>query len=370
MNRRLGCGLVALQLMAGVVACSSSSAPQSAAGLATSLSSHLDRLPASLIAESAGAPLFLTWSDVIRAAEVAKRPRPATAAERVKWFGDLNMASPNDANGIVLARTALASRADVEGIAAIAEEIGVPPSELTSWLDVERPPTSTTSFTATIERQALTSKMGEPTDSMWSIGPTEDFVPDVKGRSALRRVGAGLRFGAVAEGFVMSTSTPVVRAAIDASGPSLLDTEPLKSIAAALTTSDMYSVAVIVGPSSPRPNLDGLDADQVAELTEKLNASALSPVTAIAVAMSADRKASVIYVHELETAAVDNESKLAKAFAEGRSMVSNVALTELYTVSSIKRSGTTVTVEISMNADRHSAAFEALFAGDIPFTAA
>jgi hypothetical protein len=339
---------------------------QSAEQSRGALRRHLAAIPLSAV-QSEGKIVdrfTVDWSDVVKMSQANGLVRPETLADRGPWQGQLY-----DAGGGFIPR--LMAAIPFEESAAAVKEIGIHPLAITSALEIQSPPTVVTLLNGEFGAKDLTAAMGEPKDGMWSVGPTDDFVADIKGVTRVRRIGAGLRFTASDAGVLMSTSTDVARASTGtpSDDKSMLSDTSVRLVAQELDRADVYAARAQFGlPSGPTrdpfQSIDSAAEELKADVEDPLE---LFPFLAMAVGASSKTSTTLIFVNPSEEAAAKNEPILKRVLSDAISEQSTKPLSTYFSVESFERKSVTIVVTIRPVPGRELWAVQAIGSGDLPF---
>jgi hypothetical protein len=303
------------------------------------------------------------WFDVLRISEASGLVRPEALADRSPWQSQLFEA------GGFLPRWMIA--VPPEDFESTVKEIGIHPLAITSALEIQRPPTVVTLLNGEFSAKELTAAMGEPKEGMWSVGPEEDFVPNIGEVTRVRELGQGLRFTASDAGVLMSTNTDIARESAKAptGRMSMLDDQRVGVVAQELDRANVYAARAQFGLSSG-PTADRFQSfdSKVAEAKQDMqDPLKLFPFLAMAVGASSKTSTTLIFVSPNEEAAAKNEPILKRVLSEGISEQSNEPLSTYFSVESVARNGVAIVATIRPVPGREMWAFQAVGSGDLPF---
>jgi hypothetical protein len=253
----------------------------------------------------------------------------------------------------------------------IVKEIGIHPLAITSALEIQRPPTVVTLLNGEFSAKDLTAAMGEAKEGMWSVGPEEDFVPNIGEVTRVRELGQGLRLTASEGGVLMSTNTDVARDSARApmGRKSILDDQRVRLVAQELDRATAYAARaqfeLSSGPTTdPFQSFDSKVAEAKEDMQDPLK---LFPFLAMAVGASSKTSRTLIFVSFNEEAAAKNEPILRRVLSEGISEQSNEPLSTYFSVESVERNSVTIVATIRPVSGREMWAFQAIGSGDLPF---
>jgi hypothetical protein len=222
-------------------------------------------------------------------------------------------------------------------------------SDVTSALEIQRPPFQVTVVRGQFDKAKIEKALGKAKGGIWSLGPEKDYEIDIEGRSAARRLGMGLRITQIDDVLVASTNRPMIEKLVASPKDNIAQASPWKELAAELDSNNVYTAVLAprIGASPPPFSLMELEAGTLKKLQAEYEKTLIERPTAIGVGVTKSDGAVVVYTHDSESSAEMNEKLLEGVLRNGFSMLSARPLTELFTVKSIKRNKTTVTVEVS-----------------------
>lgn len=288
----------------------------------------------------------IALADLDRAAEFAGVTRPAGSTDHavVKDYLDDLSGVFEDRPPVAVMLPEVAQPTTVANIAEFADELGWAIADVAWFAEYQTQPHLFTVLGGDIERDRLTSALGEPSDDgIWRIGGDDDYHMDLNERTAARPLGQALRQALADDRLIVGRSTPAVEAALSG-GDTLADHPVLSALAAELDAEDAYSALIMAAdPSRFSSDLPPSVPEGYRGMPE--------PFTGIAIGSAyADETpyAIFVYSHADSAAAEVNADHLRALLEEGESLRSAVAWSHYFEIEHIRVDDTTVVARLAL----------------------
>ena len=292
-----------------------------------------------------GEPQAIAWGDLERAAEIAGIEVPDAADEdavvdyvQVLTNGRVDAETETPVLVLPPADAGADRIAEIEDFTA---EVGWNVLDVARFVERQTAPDTLTVIEGSIDEGALTEAMGDPVaDGLWAAGDpeAEDFETDLDGITAARPLGQTLWMGFDGDLLRVARSRATAEGALALDGGTLADDDAYAGLAEGLDTAEVYG-AMLVVPGMPWDPAGAMASPAQAE--RACQEALPEPTTGVATGIAED--GGPVYVvtlaHDSPDAAEANAAALEQLVAEGTSLVSRQAWSDLVTLDGVEVTG-------------------------------